>query len=55
MVEEADVLLNERDTQLLSGLKDRLVVLATSWSRDVLGSGPASTEDIINEGELADC
>lgn len=38
VVEKADVLLNERDAQLLGRLENGLVVLATTWRCDVLDS-----------------
>lgn len=52
VVEEPDVLFYEGDAQLLSRLKDRLVVLAAAWSSNVLGSGLGNPVDIVGEGEL---
>lgn len=52
MVEEADILLNESDAQLLGRLKDRLVVLATSGGGNVLGARLGSAVDVVGEREL---
>jgi hypothetical protein len=38
MMEKPDVLLDERDAQLLGRLKDGSVVLAARWGSDVFGS-----------------
>lgn len=38
MVEQTNALLNESDAQLFGSIKDRQVVLTSSWSSDVLGS-----------------
>lgn len=52
VVEQADVLLDESDTELLGCLEDRLVVLAATWSSNVFGSGFGDAIDVIGEGEL---
>jgi hypothetical protein len=52
MVEKTDALLNKRDTQLLGRLENSLVILTTTWCRNVLGSGTSSSVNIIDEGEL---
>ena len=38
MVEQANALLDESDAQLFGSVKDRQVVLASSWSSDVLST-----------------
>lgn len=53
MVEEPNVLFYESDAQLLRCLEDRLVVLAATWSGDILGSRLGSAVDIVGEWELA--
>lgn len=45
------MLLNERDTKLLSGLKDCAVILATCWCSDVLGAASVRPKDVVDEGE----
>lgn len=52
MVEQPDVLLHKRDAEFLCRRKDSRVVLAASWRRDVLGSGPGSPEHVVDEREL---
>lgn len=52
MVEQADTLLHEGDTELLSSLKDRGVVLATGRGSNVLDTRAGSAEDVVDEGEL---
>jgi hypothetical protein len=52
VVEEACVLLNKRDAELLSGLEDGHVVLAAAGSSDVLDARAGGAVDIVNEGEL---
>jgi hypothetical protein len=52
VVEEADVLLDEGNAQLLGGLEDGLIVLAAAGSSDVLDAGPGRPINIIGEGEL---
>ena len=51
MVEQPDVLLNERDAELLGGLEDGTIILAACRSSDVLGTTPVRPEDIVDEGE----
>ena len=51
MVEQPDVLLDERNTKLLRGLEDSAIILAACRSSDVLGTAPVSPEDVIDEGE----
>lgn len=38
VVEQANVLLDESDAERLGRFKDRLIILAAAWSRNVLGS-----------------
>jgi hypothetical protein len=52
MVEETDVLLHERDAQLLGRLENRDVVLAASRGGDVLDARAGGTVDVVDEGEL---
>lgn len=52
MVEEASALLDENDAELLRGLKDGTVVLATTGSGNVLDAGAGGPEYIVDEGEL---
>lgn len=51
VVEQPDVLLNERDTQLFCCLEDRAIVLTSSRGCDVFGATPVRPEDVVNEGE----
>lgn len=55
MVEQTDALLDKDHTQLLGGLEDGAVVLATSRGGDVLDAGAGSAEDVVDEGELDTC
>lgn len=50
-MEQPDVLLDERDTELLSSLENCAVVLASCRCSNVLGTAPVRPEDIVNEGE----
>lgn len=52
MVEKTNVLFNESDAQLLSRLKNGLVILAATWGRNVLGSRLSSAVHVVGEGEL---
>ena len=52
MVEQTGVLLDEGDTELLSGLEDGAVVLATTGSGNVLDTGASGAVNIVDEGEL---
>lgn len=52
VVEETNALLYKGDAKLLSSLEDGLIVLATSWSGDVLGPGLGGPVDVVDEGEL---
>ena len=52
MVEQTDALLDKGDAQLLGGLEDGSVVLATGGSGNVLDARAGGAEDIVNEGEL---
>lgn len=52
MVEQADALLDKDNSQLLSGLEDGTVVLATAGGGNVLDAGAGGAEDVVNEGEL---
>lgn len=52
MMEEADVLLNEDNAELLGRAEDGLVILTTAWRRDVLCTRARCTVDIVREGEL---
>lgn len=52
MVEQPDILLNERDTVLFGRLKDRHVVLATTGGSDVLDAGTGSAVDVVSKGKL---
>jgi len=51
VVEQPDVLLNERDAELLGGLENCTIVLAACRSSDVLGTTPVRPEDVVDEGE----
>ena len=51
VVEQPDVLLNERDTELLCGLENCAVILATCRCSNVLGTAPVRPEDVVDEGE----
>lgn len=53
-MEQTDTLLDKDHTQLLSGLKDRAVVLATSGGSNILDARSGGTEDVVNEGELTE-
>ncbi len=55
VVEEADVLLNKGDAQLLGRVEDGHVVLAASWGGDVLDARFGGTIDVVGEGELLFC
>ncbi len=50
VVEETDVLLDEGDAKRLGSFEDWLVVLATDWGGNELGSGAGGAEDIVGEG-----
>lgn len=52
MVEQTDTLLDEGDTQLLGGLEDGGVVLATGGGGNVLNTGAGGAEDVVDKGEL---
>lgn len=52
MMEQSHALFHKCDPELLSRGKDSLVVLTAGWGRDVLGSRPGSSEDVVDEGEL---
>jgi len=52
VVEQADTLLDEGDTQLLGGLEDGSVVLAARGGGNVLDTGAGGTENVVDEGEL---
>lgn len=52
MVEEANTLLYEGDTQTLRGLEDGLVILAATWSGNILDSRLRRPVDVVGEGEL---
>ena len=51
MVEQPDVLLDERNAKLLRGLEDSAIILAACRSSDVLGTAPVRPEDVVDEGE----
>ena len=51
-MEQTSTLLDERDTKLLGGIKDRAVVLRTAGCGDVLDTGAGGAEDVVDEGEL---
>lgn len=51
-MEQADTLLDKSDAQLLSGVEDSRVVLATTRSGNVFRAGSSSSVDIVDEGEL---
>lgn len=52
MVEQADVLLDECDAELLSSREHGLIVLTASGRRDILHTRSTAPEDIIDEREL---
>ena len=52
MVEETSALLDESDAELLRGLEDGAVVLATTGGGNVLNTGAGGAEHIVDEGEL---
>lgn len=52
VVEQTSALFDKDNAELLGGLEDGTVVLATAGSRDVLGAGTGRTEDVVDEGEL---
>lgn len=52
MMKQPHTLLNKRDAQAFSGLKDGRVVLATRGRGDVSDAGAAGAEDVVSEGEL---
>lgn len=52
MVEQTNALLNEDNIELLGGIEDGLVILAPTWSSNVLDSGATSSEDVVDEWEL---
>lgn len=52
VVEKTNALLNEGDAELLSSLKDRCIILASSWCSDVFGTRSSGTVDVIDEGKL---
>lgn len=53
MVEETGALLDEDNAELLRGLKDRAVILATTGGGNVLDTGAGGPENIVDEGELS--
>lgn len=53
MMEEADILLNKCDAQLLRRLEYGRVILAATGSGNVLDTRTGSAEHVIDEGELA--
>ena len=55
MVEEADVLLDKRDAQLLGRLEDGAVVLAATGGGNVLDARLGGAVDVVGEGELLVC
>lgn len=52
VVEEADVLLNKRDTKLLGSVVNRAVILATAGGGNVLDARLGRAEDVVDKGEL---
>jgi hypothetical protein len=54
VVEQTDTLLDKGDTQLLGGLENGRVVLATGGGGNVLDTGTGSAEHVVDEGELED-
>lgn len=51
VVEQPDVLLDERDAELLCSLENRAVVLTACRGSDVLGATPVRPEDVVDERE----
>jgi hypothetical protein len=52
VVEEADVLLDKRDAQLLGRLEDGDVVLTATGGGNVLDARLGGAVDVVGEGEL---
>lgn len=52
VVEQANVLLDEANTQLLGRFENRLVVLAARRRGNVLDTAPAGAENVVDEWEL---
>ena len=52
VVEQTGVLLDEGDAELLGGLENGTVVLATAGGGNVLDAGASGAVDVVDEGEL---
>lgn len=51
-MEETSSLFDERNAEVLSGVENGLVVLATTWRGNVLNARAGRSEDVVDEGEL---
>jgi hypothetical protein len=52
MMEQPGTLLDERNPQFLRSFEDRLIVIASDRTGDILHPTPRGTVDVIDEGEL---
>ena len=52
VVEQARVLLDDGDAELLGCAEDRAVVLAARRGGNVLDAGAGGTEDVVDKGDL---